>query len=255
MRNEPIDPDTFLSMDGEPMNENELLALANSRINEVICKAINNKYNIPASTPSAPTPPPIIPTEKENEQDLSNLMESLTVQDSVTPVTQSSSNSNSGSSSAISSGNTSPKNGDTTVKEPDTKQKKKKWPFGFLFKKTTPEPEKSSSTPTTPSLSPHTSMLSISPFQPQLQERVWAYKLPMAPMTTNTNIWIRFDPENQKRINDLVLQQQDDLVQLFDSRFGQGNIPMVVIPSLKTCYFPLFQGQFACMEVDFFFTS
>jgi hypothetical protein len=212
------------------MNENELLALANSRINEVICKSENNKYNIPAPTPSPPT---VIPNTKE-QKDLSNLMDSLTIEESIT--------------STI---NGSPTDSYSPV-EPETKQKKKKWPFGFLFKKAIPEPEKSSSTPTTPSLSP-SSVLSISPpFQPQLlQERVWAYKLPMAPMTNNIKIWLRFDPENQKRINNLVLQQPNGLIQLFDSRFGQGAIPMVVMPSCKTCYFPLFNGQFDYMAIDY----
>jgi hypothetical protein len=288
----PIDPNEHLEDDGESMTENELLALKNSRINITICRSRNNKHNIPTSIPSTPSQSPAIPTAEEQEA-LSNMIGSLTVED-ITPDTSATvtpdnvATSSTPDTTAVTAANTtatstpdsnvtitadttaiitpdtttpdticgSPSSSDYTLIKSAIKQKKKKWPFGFFFKKTKPEPEQSSSAPTTPSLSPYASGIAISPIQPQIQVGVWAYKIPPNLMTApvvNATIWLRFDPENQKRINDLLAgQQPNSLVQLFDSRFCNGTIPMMVMPSLKTCYFSFFPGRFDCMAIEHF---
>lgn len=279
-----IDLDSYTHIDGEPMNELEVLAAKNAAINERKSRIIypeedDDNYDEPAEQPrplketidvAAPTTTaaaqPASSTETAtatetttedavpsnqatlvDDEHLSNMLEALTMTESnastvVEPIA------------------------DETKESSPQPTKKKRWPFAYLFKKpafatTTDrgskvEPTKSHSTPPTPVLTPDTftnsnissttTSATISPQHQISSHGFWAFRVPM------TQAWYRFDNENQTKILEHV-SHPNGILQVTDSHLGQGQIPMVVLPFQRICYYPTDASlnQLACLELSF----
>lgn len=266
-----IDLDSYAHIDGEPMNELEVLAAKNAAINERKSRIIYQEFKqeqqrsqqkqsnetiqiAVAQMPSTETVAEAI-SEEEN---LSNMLDAFTMTDSnastvVEPIVDNIKNQLPTPSPSTSSSTS------TTA----TATKKKRWPFAFLFKKPTlprnVEPTKSTSTPPTPVLTPDTfsnsniSSTTTQTTSPQHQistHGFWAFRAPM------TQVWFRFDNENQRKIHEHV-SLPNGILQLTDSRFGGGQVPMVVLPFQRVCYYPtdVTLNQLACLELSFMPTT
>ncbi|KAL9555825.1 hypothetical protein MBANPS3_002195 [Mucor bainieri] len=288
-----IDLDSYTHIDGEPMNELEVLAARNAAINERKSRIIYQEevddqdalaeqmqplketINVAAPTAAAPTTAPSSSTETataidtataeapSNEatlvdpENLSNMLEALTMTESnastvVEPITI-----------------------DESKASSPQPTKKKRWPFAYLFKKPTTntttatttttaaaadrgkvESTKSHSTPPTPVLTPDTftnsnissttTSATISPQHQISSHGFWAYRVPM------TQVWYRFDNENQTKILEHV-RHPNGILQVTDSHLGQGQVPIVVLPFQRICYYPTDASlhQLACLELSF----
>ncbi|KAK4516997.1 uncharacterized protein ATC70_000325 [Mucor velutinosus] len=277
-----IDLNSYTHIDGEPMNELEVLAAKNAAINERKSRIIYQeedydqpeeqaqplKETIEVAAPTAAASTTAVATSPEtakettttealsneatliDDQNLSNMLEALTMTESnastvVEPI-------------AVGS------------KEPSPQPiKKKRWPFAYLFKKPTAittasattdrgkiEPTKSHSTPPTPVLTPDTftnsnisstnTSATISPQHQISSHGFWAFRVPM------TQVWYRFDNENQTKILEHV-SHPNGILQVTDSHMGRGQVPIVVLPFQKICYYPTDASlhQLACLELSF----
>ncbi|KAG0736547.1 hypothetical protein G6F57_012805 [Rhizopus arrhizus] len=233
---EDIDPTCNEHLDGEPMNELELLAAKNAIINSKLAKVVYENN-------------PIIEPESPKTQE--------SLKESIVNISDDSSNSNNGSN--INSSN-APEN---VTKNNNTTQKKKKWPFSFLFKKqqanntiSNYESHRSatiiSSGPPTPILSPANSSSassSPSPFHPQnnAAQGVWAFRTPFMAY------WVRFDAVNQQKITNHVYSHNPDILYLIDSHLCAGQLPVLVLPFQGLCYYALdfAVSQVGCLQLAY----
>lgn len=263
-----IDLDSYAHIDGEPMNELEVLAAKNAAINERKSRIIYQEFEqeqqvsqqkqpnetIQVATAHIPVTETMVEAISE-EENLSNMLDSLTMTDSnastvVEPIVDNIKDQLLTPSPSTSSS--------TATKKTTTTTKKKRWPFAFLFKKPTSlqnvEPTKSTSIPPTPVLTPDTfSSSSISsttqttsPHHQVSTHGFWAFRVPM------TQVWFRFDNENQRKIHEHV-SLPNGVLQLTDSHFGGSQVPMVVLPFQRVCYYPtdVTLNQLACLELSF----
>ncbi|EPB86078.1 hypothetical protein HMPREF1544_07154 [Mucor circinelloides 1006PhL] len=265
-----IDLDSYTHIDGEPMNDLEVLAAKNAAINERKSRIIYTeededeteeqpqqpKETIEVAVPSTAaasvdkmtettTEAPSAETTVVDDENLSNMLQALTMTESnastvVEPIV------------------------DESKEQLPQPAKKKRWPFAYLFKKstTTPaergkvEPAKSASTPPTPVLTPDTftnsnissttTSATISPQHQISSHGFWAFRVPM------TQMWYRFDNENQNKILEHV-SHPNGILQVTDSHLGRGQIPIVVLPFQRICYYPTDATlhQLACLELSF----
>ncbi|KAI8636285.1 hypothetical protein BD408DRAFT_448551 [Parasitella parasitica] len=256
-----IDLDSYTDIDGEPMNELELLAAKNAAINERKSRIFYPDENnqVEEQQTFQPEQPEEAEASPKNEQDLSHIMESLKMTDS---------NASTVVEPAVD--DTKDQLAPSSSQKPTTK--KKRWPLSFLFKKSTTvtttakrieaqqsvKPTKSTSTPPTPALTPDTlsnsnissSNNTVSSQHQILPHGFWAFRAPM------TQAWYRFDDENQRKILEHV-SCPNGVLQLTDSHFNGGQVPMVVLPFQKICYYhtSLTMNQLACLELSFMPTA
>lgn len=199
-----------LHIDGEPMNDLEVIAAKNAAKNQRQSKIVYEEFN----TFQELTPQKLPPDTLQELQETSQMEDAPKLQD--TPKLQ----------------NTSQPQELTDDEVSSRATRKKRWPFSFLFR----TPIKNSvSTPPTPVLSPDngSTLCSNSQFE-QEQDGYWTFKYPtLIPVTP---IWIKFDDENQKRISEHVKSTSLDGIQLNDSHICNGQFPIVVIPSQLCCY-------------------
>jgi hypothetical protein len=257
-----IDLDSYAHIDGEPMNELEVLAAKNAAINERKSRIIYQEFEQEQQSPQQKQPNetiqiatvqiPVTETMTETfseEENLANMLDSLTMTDSnastvVEPIVD-----NIKDQLPTPSPSTSSSTATT---------KKKRWPLAFLFKKPTSprnvEPTKSTSTPPTPVLTPDTfsnsnissTTQTTSPQHQISTQGFWAFRAPM------TQAWFRFDNENQRKIHEHV-SLPNGVLQLTDSHFGGGQVPMVILPFQRICYYPtdVTLNRLACLELSF----
>ncbi|CEG79880.1 hypothetical protein RMATCC62417_14292 [Rhizopus microsporus] len=239
-----IDPSCNEHLDGEPMNELELLAAKNAIINSKITKIVYT------------------PTDNEQDEELTSIE-----QEFLNP--------------------TNGDNNESPVTLVTDKEKKKRWPFSLLFKKakqdiiynyetnrsthiipdsnnksndgnsinSSASSSNSSSNVPTPTLSPlsSTSPLSSSssssPFSVH-RGGVWVFR---APSTGGVVYWIRFDPENQQKITRHFHSKNMDALYIFDSHLCRGQLPVLVLPFQKLCYYALDYtvSQVACLQLAY----
>lgn len=294
-----IDLDSYTHIDGEPMNELEVLAAKNAAINERKSRIIYQeedydnepveqtqhlKETIEVAAPTAAIPTVVastatvpttvastaaVPTSAETE----TAIEATTAEASSNEATLVEGENLSSMLEAL----TMTEFNASTVVEPITDEskeqspqpaKKKRWPFAYLFKKPTAttttattdrgkvEPTKSHSTPPTPVLTPDTftnsnissttTSATISPQHQISSHGFWAFRVPM------TQVWYRFDNENQTKILEHV-SHPNGILQVTDSHMGQGQVPIVVLPFQRICYYPTDATlhQLACLELSF----
>ena len=257
-----IDLDSYAHIDGEPMNELEVLAAKNAAINERKSRIIYQEFEQEQQSPQQKQPNetiqvatvqiPVTETMTETfseEENLANMLDSLTMTDSnastvVEPIVD-----NIKDQLPTPSPSTSSSTATT---------KKKLWPLTFLFKKPTSsrnvEPTKSTSTPPTPVLTPDTfsnsnissTTQTTSPQHQISTQGFWAFRVPM------TQAWFRFDNKNQRKIHEHV-SLPNGVLQLTDSHFGGGQVPMVILPFQRICYYPtdVTLNRLACLELSF----
>ncbi|KAG1453214.1 hypothetical protein G6F56_007629 [Rhizopus delemar] len=195
---EDIDPNCNEHLDGEPMNELELLAAKNAIINSKMAKVVYKEPLNPAVSSNIPMSDSLEETKRI-----------LT-------------------------------------------QKKKRWPFSFIFKKPITDnnsiPRTISPVPPTPTLSPASSSSTASPAPHyQIPQGNWAFFAPMAAC------WIRFDPVNQQKITFHVHSNNTGILYLLDSHLCHGQIPTLVLPFQGLCYHALdyMVTQIACLRLAY----
>ncbi|CEI99741.1 hypothetical protein RMCBS344292_13822 [Rhizopus microsporus] len=242
-----IDPSCNEHLDGEPMNELELLAAKNAIINSKITKIVYT------------------PTVNEQDEEPTSIE-----QEFLNP--------------------TSDDNNESPATLVTNKEKKKRWPFSLLFKKakqdivhnyetnrstyivpdsnnksndgnsinSSANSSNSSSNIPTPTLSPLSSIsplsssssssLSSSPFS--VYRGVWVFR---APSIGGVVYWVRFDPENQQKITRHFHSKDMDALYIFDSHLCRGQLPVLVLPFQKLCYYALDYtvNQVACLQLAY----
>ncbi|KAI8086851.1 uncharacterized protein B0P05DRAFT_532635 [Gilbertella persicaria] len=228
-----------LKVDGEPMNELEKLAAENASINERASKAYYPQDM--SAHDIAPQAPPQVPAPTSSSDpsiDMANIIHSLTVDDG---------------SPCITSDQTSSLENNVAIVQ--QQKKKKSWLFRFFYnKKPTPNyflatMQQSNSIPPTPTLtpdngstsSPTSSFYLIDPSL--LEEGVWAFQLPeSATKSEEDRQWYSFEEPNQKIIRKYIHRFNSPKgincsFQLFDKGICGGNLPVLVTPFYKKCYF------------------
>ncbi|GAA5812898.1 hypothetical protein MFLAVUS_006358 [Mucor flavus] len=223
-RRNKIDRTVNLHLDGEPMNDLEVIAAKNAAKNERKSKIV---YSDELS----------FQENHDSVSPLNTMMESLSV---------------SSLASTLVEDTESP----TLSNFKDEKQqqqdqvitKKKVWPFVSLFKKKPAAAAVAAVTTTTSITSPPTPVLSpdcnsttsqassLSSLFEEL-DGTWVFTYPtVIPMTPI--VWVRFDNENQKLISDHV-RSSLPVVQFFDSHIGAFRVLITVIPAQRACYIPI----------------
>lgn len=228
-RRNKIDRTVNLHLDGEPMNDLEVIAAKNAAKNERKSKIV---YPDELS----------FQENHDSVSPLNTMMESLSVSSLASTLVE----------DAESSTLSNFKDEDQLQQQDQGVTKKKAWPFVSLFKKkpalATPAAAVAALTTTTSITSPPTPVLSpdcnsttsqassLSSIFEEL-DGTWVFTYPtVIPMTPI--VWVRFDNENQKRISDHV-RSSLPVVQFFDSHIGAFRVLVTVIPAQRACYIPI----------------
>lgn len=222
-RRNKIDRSVNLHIDGEPMNDLEVIAAKNAAKNQRQSKIVFTGETTPHLARETQAPPlkqkPQAPQALQSQALQSQAPPPPSLQE---PREQLQSRNSPNDLSFIDE--------DDESEDVSRPKKKKRWPFSYLFR-----PIKASvSTPPTPVLSPDYGSTLSSPFEED-EEGYWAFKYP-ASVPVTPPIWIKFDLENQKRISDHVKSTRLDGIQFTDSHILNGNLPIVVIPSQLCCF-------------------
>ncbi|GAA5801807.1 hypothetical protein HPULCUR_007261 [Helicostylum pulchrum] len=232
-RRNKIDRTVHLHLDGEPMNDLEVIAAKNAAKNERKSKIV---YPDELS----------FQENHDSVSPLNTMMESLSVSSLASTLVD--------TDSTASDNNFKDEEQQQQQQQQQQKDqvatKKKAWPFVSLFKKkpdlsttvaaaavttNTAAVTTTTTSPPTPVLSPDCNSTSSSPFEEL--DGIWAFSYPtMIPMTPT--VWVRFDNENQKLISDHV-RSTLPVVQFFDSHIGRFTVLVTVIPAQRACFVPI----------------
>ncbi|KAI8094114.1 hypothetical protein BDF21DRAFT_408023 [Thamnidium elegans] len=234
-RRNKIDRTVNLHLDGEPMNDLEVIAAKNAAKNERKSKIVYPDHD-----------QLLFQENHHSVSPLNTMMESLSVSslDSTLVDTE---------STASCSNLKDEQQQQQQQQQEQVVNKKKAWPFVCLFKKKPALSTTTTTSPPTPVLSPDcnstsqpSSSTTCSPFEEL--DGVWAFTYPtVIPMTPA--VWVRFDTENQKLISDHV-RSALPVVQFTDSHIGSFRVPITVIPAQMACYIPI-ANQLSRLELNY----
>ncbi|KAI7888758.1 uncharacterized protein EV154DRAFT_302227 [Mucor mucedo] len=242
-RRNKIDRSVNLHIDGEPMNDLEVIAAKNAAKNQRQSKIVyddemdDRLLSPPIATAAvtAPTPPSLL-------QPSPSLQPRIQPQEEKETLPQGSRD------------DMSLTDDDDVLSDASRPKKKKRWPFSYLFRPSTLKGSTStpSPLPPTPVLSPDNGSSTIASEEGEEEKGYWAFKYPtLIPVTPA--IWIKFDMINQKLITHHVKTGRLDGLQLTDSHMYNGNIPFLVIPSQQCCYvlLDLQTTQLSCLQITY----